>query len=443
MRRARIPALAACVAVVLLCVAPTVAGAADQRAVAGGRALSTDRPVLTFSGAFENPTPLPMISDPDPTVCAIDCQEWLLNVQTTAPFLVSIKNPTGSIEDGLNLYVDDPSGQQVGSSEGVGSNGQAVAVHPSTNGRYRVIVTVTYQYDQKVRYLGEARLMASPSWTTPGCSSCELLPRLKPMPPTDFHVDGIPPAASTPLGFPFPFDIPTGNSCYTDETASTGALRCLRFTSSVRNVGSGNLRLQLPWIAPGASGAQSGFVPGGCEATQVVDRTRGAPVTRSAGPCLYHPQHAHFHYRNFVSFDLYRVNGGAISKRPTAHLRSLKESFCLADDDYFGFGTPGPNGPRNYSGQPGCNFPATADEHGAWVEMGMTPGWADVYTWDTPSQYIDITNVSPGVYDVVTKTNPSGDLLVAGPKHICARTRIKLTASSVKVIGSDADAPCP
>src|SRR5439155_25991957 len=184
-------------------------------------------PILTFTGTFENPTPLPGISDPDPTVCASGCQEWQLTVATSNPFLVSIKNSNGSMNDGLNLYVDDPSGQQVGSSAGVGSNGQAAAVTHPVRGVYRIVVTETYQYDQEVTYLGEARIMAAPSWNVVHCGKpCRLLPQLDPSPPTAFHVDGIPPVASTPLGFPFPFDVPTGNSCYLDETASTGARRC-------------------------------------------------------------------------------------------------------------------------------------------------------------------------------------------------------------------------
>src|SRR5439155_12110023 len=136
-------------------------------------------------------------------------------------------------------------------------------------------------------------------------------------------------------------------------------------------------------------------------------------------------------------YPVQRAGGKSVGR-----LRSLKESFCLADDDYFGFGTPGPNGPRRYAGQPGCNFPATADQNGAWVEMGMTPGWADVYTWDTPSQYIDITDVPAGVYDVIAETNPAGDLLVAGPAHVCAKTRIRLTATAVRVLNSNPQAAC-
>jgi Lysyl oxidase len=441
MRRRRGTAIAVFAAALVLA-GQALAGAdpipASPKAVAGGTPLSVSHPVLRFSGAFTNPTPLPAISDPDPTVCAFDCQEWTLNVATTESFLVSIKNKNGSIDDGLNLYVDDPSGQQVGSSEGVGSNGQSVAVKPATKGAYTIQVTVTYQYDPKVVYLGEARIMAPPSWKTPSCASpCPLLPSLYPQPPTDFHVDGIPPVASTPLGFPFPFSIPTGNSCYVDETAGTGATRCLRFTSSVENDGAGILHLRVQWI--GQSG--SAFVPGQCTAQQIVEWSNGKTTDRPAGPCEFHLEHAHFHYRNFVSFGLYGVN--ADGSRGSLVGRSLKESFCLADDDYFGFGTAGPNGPRNYAGQPGCSFPSTFDQSGASIDMGVSPGWADVYTWDTPSQYIDISNVKSGVYDVVSETNPAGDLLLAGPAHVCSSSRIRLTDGSVKMLGQEASVPCP
>ena len=405
--------------------------------VANGAPLGTANPVLTFSGSFETPTPLPVVSDPDPTVCAFDCQLWTLNVGTTEPFLVSIKNPSGSMNDGLNLYVYDPSGQEVGSSTGVGANGQAVAVTPSATGEYTIAVTITYQYDPTLDYLGEARLMTPPSWNVPSCATpCPLLPQLRPLPPTDFHVSGIPPVASTPLGFPFPVDVPTPTSCYLDETADRGATRCLRFTSSVENDGAGLLHLNVSWIGAGGSA----FLPGECQATQIVSWSDGTTSDRPAGPCEFHAEHGHFHYRDFVSFGLYQVGGGGATGSLVG--RSLKESFCLADDDYFGFGSAGPNGPRTYSGQPGCSLPDQTGPDGAAIDMGVTPGWADVYTWDTPSQYIDISNVPPGLYDVIAESNPTGDLLVAGPAHVCAKTRIRLTATAVRVLNSDPQAAC-
>src|SRR2546423_4736442 len=150
MRRARTAALAAFLAGLLTAAFAVAAVAEDAGAVAGGAALGPGHSVLTFSGTFDNPTPLPGVSDPDPTICASGCRQWRLTVNTTTPFLVSIKNPTGSLDDGLNLYVDDPSGQEVGSSAGVGSNGQAVAVTHPVKGVYRIVVTETYQYDQEI-----------------------------------------------------------------------------------------------------------------------------------------------------------------------------------------------------------------------------------------------------------------------------------------------------
>jgi hypothetical protein len=81
------------------------------------------------------------------------------------------------------------------------------------------------------------------------------------------------------------------------------------------------------------------------------------------------------------------------------------------------------------------------------VTEGITPGWGDVYTWDTPDQYIDVTHVPTGTYDVVEETNPGGAILVAGPAQTCSVTKIQLTAGSqsdsVKALGSAASIPCP
>jgi hypothetical protein len=409
--------------------------------IAGGKALSPAHPVLTFAGQMHNPVPVPMASNPDPTVCAVDCQLWSLRVATSSPFLVSLHNGTDSIDDGFNLYVYDPSGAQIASSAGIGANGQAAVVKPTGNGVYTVAVTMTYAYDTDAGYLGEARLMTPGNWDQVRCPKskpCPVLPALAALPPTDVRVDGVPPAASTPLGFPFPVDGSTGASCYADETANTGALRCLRFTSDVGNVGSGRLQLQIPWASAGDP--QSGFVPGLCTAQQVISYSDGSTRLHDAGSCEYHPTHGHFHYRDFVEFSLHKVNpDGTTGATVTA---SLKESFCLADDGYFGFGTAGPNGPRTYVGQPDCNLPSQVAPGGpdVLVTMGLTPGWSDIYTWDTPDQFIDITSTPDGDYDLVARANPTGRLKLAGPAHDCGATRIHLTATAAKVIRSNV--PC-
>jgi len=439
---------AALVAVVMAVAVPTgavqpVAGA-KPTPVAGGAHLSAAHAVLTFAGEMHNPTPLPTVSNPDPTVCASECELWALHVGTAKPFLVSLHNASDSIDDGFNVYVYDPDGNEVAQSSGIGSNGQAAVVAPTGSGVYTIAVTVTYAYDANAHYLGEARVMARPSWRLPPCPKhrpCERLPALDVQPPTDVHVDGVPPVASTPLGFPFPVNAGTPNSCYLDESARTGATRCLRFTSDVGNVGSGPLTLRIPWAAASSSGPSAAALPGECEATQLITVDGGRPQQHDAGGCEFHAMHGHFHYLNFVEFSLHKVRPDGTTGQQVA--ASLKESFCLADDGYFGFARPAPNGPRTYVGQPDCNVPSTPTPAStdAWITMGLTPGWSDIYTWDTPDQYIDISNTPPGVYDIESRANPARKLAVSGPARPCATTRIRLTDTSVKVI--DPDVPCP
>ena len=399
--------------------------------------LDRGHPVLTFAGGLENPTPFPLVNPPLPLVCGPTCQQFVFRAASVAPFLVSVKDTAASTNNGWDLYVYDDAGALVGAANGVGANGQAIAVKPPVPGGYRVVVTFTYAYDTAAAYAGEVRLMRGASWrpAAPDCNrsrrlrGCFSLPVLYAEPPYDLHVDGLPPAASTPLGFPIPIEVPTGSSCYLDETAQLGATRCLRFTSNVKNVGGGLLDLRLTW-----NGAQ-------CRADQILHGVRRRNVTRTAGPCEFHPAHGHFHYKDFVGFSLHRLgNDGAVGAQVGS---GLKESFCLADDDYFGFGTAGPNGPRIYAGQPGCSLPASVAAGGVVLEEGLTPGWGDVYTWDTPGQIIDITSLTSGRYVLVERTNPSRTMVVSGAAQTCSATDLTLTDTGVTATAVRSSLPCP
>lgn len=426
--------------------------------------LDGGHPLLTFSGSITNPTPLPMVDSPVPVACTAECQEFTFSASTGSPFLVSIKNtvtgPNGTFNanDGFDLYLYGPKGTLVGSQNGIGANGEALSVSTPRPGSYTIVVTFTYAYDSNAAYSGEVRLESGSTWTPAACTSttvgsttgCFLLPQLQAVPAYDLTVSGLPPVASTPLGFPLPVPVSTSNSCYLDESLgldspSVGGIespvtRCLRFTSDIQNAGSGPLEVDLPWLATGSGGASSGFVPGECQAAQVLFQPDGSQATRAAGACEFHPEHAHFHYRNLVSFTLYTVSNGVIGP-PVGS--SLKESFCLSDDDYFGFATSAPNGPRTFVGQPGCNVPSQTTSTSVDVTEGITPGWGDVYTWDTPDQFIDISSVPAGTYALVEKTNPAGSLLVAGPAQTCAVTTLSLTASSVTQLATQSGATCP
>jgi hypothetical protein len=427
--------------------------------------LSPSNPVVSFTGPVLNSSPLPLVNSPDPVVCGPGCQEYHLVVAKPDPFLVAVKGTiTGSNgsfnpNDGFDLYVYDPSGSLVGSQNGIGSNGQSVAISKPAVGTYTLVVTFSYAEDQGISYTGEARLMSGPSWQPAPCTAtavngligCFELPQLQVLPPYDIAVSGLPPVASTPVGFPLPNPVPMPTSCYLDETVPIGdptvggienpATRCLRFTSDVRNIGGGPLEIRIPLVSAGSSGVTAAYLPGECFAQQVVTSEAGTQATRPAGTCQFHLQHLHFHYSDLLAYSLYDVapSGGIGSKVGS----SVKASFCLSDDDYFGYGTAGPNGERDFTGQPGCNVPANSTSGAPYIDEGIQPGWGDVYTWDTPDQYIDITNTPPGTYDLIEQTNPTGALLVAGPAQTCAMTTLRLSASAVQVVSFTPSVSCP
>ena len=435
-------------------------------------------PVLAFSGSL--PASAPIVNNPDPIVCSTGCWEYSFVVPrgSAKPVLIAAKStktgPGGTFDsnDGYDLYVYGPDGKLATAANGVGSNGQAAEVAQPSPGSYTVVVTYTYAYDSGSGFLGEVRLMSGRSWspraatcgiTVSGVTGCFDLPKLRALPAFDLTASGIPPAPSTPLGFPLPANLPLPTSCYGDETIgldnlqvtrlNNPTLRCLRFTTDIQNVGAGPLTAQIPAAGAGSNGQVAvGYVPGGCNATQLVSRPSGPPVARPAGACEFHVEHAHFHYNNLLLYALYQAGPGTTLGHQVGV--SQKESFCLSDDDYFGFGSATTNGPRVNVGQPDCNLPRQASApqpgqagSGTFVSEGITPGWGDVYTWDTPDQYIDVTHVPSGTYDVVEETNPAGAMLVAGPAQTCSLTKVHLTAGpqsdTVQVLGSAASIPCP
>ena len=408
------------VAIVALVAAAVVAPAPAHAASDRIGTLNSRHPVLTFSGGVTNPTPLPLVNPPQGAVCVVNCQTFRFRNATNRPFLVSVKDTAGSTNNGWDLYVTDPDGVMVGSADGVGANGQAVAIAPSVHGVYTITVTFTYAYDSTAAYHGEVRTMRGASWKPPATD----LPILDAVAPADLHVDGLPPAASTPLGFPIPFPLPTPSSCYADEMVQSNVTRCLRFTTDVHNLGH---RLDLKLTFDGQN----------CTAVQALPDGTEHP----AGPCMFHPQHAHFHYHDLVGFALYNVRpDGSIGSRIST---GVKESFCLADDDYFGFGTANVNGPRTYVGQPDCSVPVGATTAGVELTEGLTTGWGDVYTWDTPGQFVDISTVKAGHYALVERTNPSGDLLVYGAAERCSATELNLTDSAVTQTAVHPSVTCP
>ena len=64
----------------------------------------------------------------------------------------------------------------------------------------------------------------------------------------------------------------------------------------------------------------------------------------------------------------------------------------------------------------------------------MSAGWGDIYTWDLPGQQIDISHVSDGVYELVSRANPDAGLLESAPGLETGIACLRITGDKVSVI---------
>jgi hypothetical protein len=343
--------------------------------------------------------------------------------------LVSVK--WASDVDQWNLYIDGPDGLPAGRGILVVSNAQSVLVAQPTNGVYTIHV-VPFRTTRPVNrsYVGEARLYRDPQrGAVPGT---RLLPRLQTVAPYDFHIGDVPPMPSTSLGWPFPSDGTFPTSCYLDEQADYGSRRCLRFSNDTLNVGEGPIVLRFRYDG----------IASQCQMEQEIVVAGADAVHRNAGPCVFHRQHGHFHYQNFAQYLLFAVGAdGHPGTSPVA--RSGKVGYCLVDVDDHSFGSAQTR-PRVYESPTGCIvgdgrrglLPNTVptDHPALWDYMGISVGWGDVYTWDLPGQYIDISHVGDGVYEVVSRANPDGGILESAPGLETGITCIRMAGDRVSVV---------
>ena len=386
--------------------------------------------------------------------------------------LVSISWPTDF--DQWNLYVDNAAGNPVGGTTNcatasqapaasacgsdLDSNSQSVLIPWPIDGGGSPVAHWDAQYAVKVvpfytdfvpnvdkSYRGQALLFTDPLQRTSGSS--QVLPRIQTPAPANFHVADVPPIPSNPTGWRFTSPGTFANSCYLDETIQYGSTKCLRFDNGIRNLGAGPLTLEFQYDANALQTAitnATDIPAGSCHMNQEIlsanSATTGVASLRDAGPCIFHLAHMHFHYQNMGRYKLFALGAdgnphaiawpdpGQASADPVA--KSNKIGFCTIDVDNYTFGQPAATQrPRTYS-FPTCNVPngyvspgqiaascgpaspgGCQQYVGAPEYMGISPGWGDIYTWDLPTQYIDISKVPDGVYEVTSSSNPDGGML--------------------------------
>lgn len=209
--------------------------------------------------------------------------------------------------------------------------------------------------------------------------------------------------------------------CTPDEVVRKAARRCLRFDTILANRGRGPL--EVAYQADAAHGILSAY--------QRVYRNNGTYKSRFAVATEFHPTHGHFHIKDFYVARLWRVDarGRPRGKRPVA--RGDKNGFCPEDSTPTSQSSTGPH----YH----C-YSTNAETSGAVQVVGISPGWADLYTAWLPDQYLEISGVRDGRYLFELEIDPHDVFVESSEKDnsVCVLMRLDSTSA-----GSLGKRDCP
>ena len=100
------------------------------------------------------------------------------------------------------------------------------------------------------------------------------------------------------------------------------------------------------------------------------------------GNFLWHQEHLHYHYADFITYDLEPVDA---LEREDLEGNLVKSTFCIRDISRVILDLP--------------NYVSEAEDDICGKELqGVSVGWGDTYYWDYPAQNLDISELASGTY---------------------------------------------
>lgn len=171
----------------------------------------------------------------------------------------------------------------------------------------------------------------------------------------------------------------------TERTSDGRSL--LRFTTRIFNAGQGSFQLR---------GTRSSTAESQMSVVQEILQTDGSRRVVPTAARMYFAGdgHSHWHVADLEDAALIRTDNGVKVGSGAKH------GFCFFDLEAYNLGLPGaPASPvyRTCGTSPGV----------LTQTMGLSIGWADVYAWHLAYQWIDITGLGAGRYELRTTADAS------------------------------------
>jgi hypothetical protein len=160
--------------------------------------------------------------------------------------------------------------------------------------------------------------------------------------------------------------------------------RLLRFDTVIENIGAGPLEVRGRWNKKTQV----------MEAYQVLytDKNLRRFRTHRIGEFEWHAEHRHWHLLQVAEYRLKNDAGDEAAE-------GTKISFCLVDTSHSAPNLPGSPIVQRYRR---CNN----DENAKHFKSGISVGWADLYNLGLFGQWIDITDVPAGSYNLEVELDP-------------------------------------
>jgi hypothetical protein len=107
--------------------------------------------------------------------------------------------------------------------------------------------------------------------------------------------------------------------------------------------------------------------------------------------------HNHFHSQRIAAYELLTTTGAPV----TSAAKNLA-GFCLYDS----WGND--SSPTQYYAPDGTSCMQGQPDYTGDLDMGISPGWGDLYNSQLWDQWVDVTDVTPGQYRLAATVNPQG-----------------------------------
>ncbi len=189
----------------------------------------------------------------------------------------------------------------------------------------------------------------------------------------------------------------------------------LRFSSVFWNQGGGPLEvLTKPSLQVSTDTLQDAF--------QRIKDEKGAERLKLAGHILWHAIHKHYHLGDVMDYIL-ETEAGATVQSATKE----KVTFCMRDDRSVDLNME--------------NAPKKKDFGGCKKgRQGVSVGWADVYRYTLPDQYLDVHDLAEGTYRLRLVVNPRAQMLERriDNNQSMVLFSLDLSGKTLKVIGKAA-----